>query len=480
MKRIELLASVALLALSLSLQAQTQGEVLEEVLSYGLPVVVVQTVDGEEPTSEVIEHPAGCIGTGITNVVSKEARMQMYRADTLWYDSGDYIDGESGLKIRHRGNTSAASAANKPFKLKLQKKADLIETREAGDTIDRRSKDWVLLNYSYSMEPHVAFKLSSLMGLEYSPRIEFVNVILNGSYHGLYILGENISREKEGRIAVDKQNGYIIELDPYFWNETLYIKSRLSGFMGWTLKYPKVEDLTPEQEACIRSDIERLEAAVLGDDYPQVIDVRSFAKWIMVHDILGTRDAGGCNMYFARTDREDTSLIRMPAVWDMASSSMLYADEWSRLHTFEGIRLFPSLFANEHCMEFTKAYIEEWKRIKREGVLDSLISWIDWFGTTQEARGVKISAPHHMQRWNLGYGLNHIESHLSVAKRWMVNRELWLDENISAMESVYTGVASAKEETSARRTKELLPDGHIVIRDGNRTYSVDGKKYLAR
>ena len=57
-----------------------QAQTLEEVIGYGLPVVVVNTMDGEEPTSEVITHQIGSITrTSITNAVQKEARMQIYR-----------------------------------------------------------------------------------------------------------------------------------------------------------------------------------------------------------------------------------------------------------------------------------------------------------------------------------------------------------------------------------------------------------------
>lgn len=471
MKRLGLFASIVI---SLSLQAQTQSEVLEQYSGLGLPLVCITTMDGTEPTSENISHPEGpYVGASITNVVAKEARMQIYRADTLWYDSGDYVDDESGIKIKHRGNTSAYSFENKPFKLKLQKKADLIDVHEEGDQTDRRSKDWVLLNSSHCIHLPIAYKLSCLVGMEYSPRMQFVNVIINNDYRGMYLLGENVSREKEGRIYVDKEDGYIIELDAYFWNEDFSIKSDLTRFMQWTLKYPKVENLTTEQEEDIREDIQRLEASVSSYNYPEVIDVRSVARWIMVHDIMGTRDSGGCNLYVARTDREDSTLIRMPVVWDMASSSMSVPDEWSRSHTEHGLFL-SRLFDNELCLDFVKTYIEEWKRIKEEHVFENMISFLDEYPSTPEGEGIKKSVALHMQRWNYNYGLTDVARSALVAKIWMTNRQQWLDENISAMESTYTGVPSINKETSARRTKELLPDGHIVIRNDNRTYYIDG------
>ena len=149
--------------------AQNSETGLNRYLGLGLPLVRITTTDGTEPTSEKIKHPEGnYIGASITNVVPKEGRVQIYRADTLWYDSGEYQKDESGLKIKHRGNTSAYYYQNKPFKLSLEKKADLIEAAE-GDDIDRRSKDWVLLNDAERLHVMVANQMSHLIGMEFAP-----------------------------------------------------------------------------------------------------------------------------------------------------------------------------------------------------------------------------------------------------------------------------------------------------------------------
>ena len=58
--------------LPIILPAQT----LEEALDYGLPVVVVNTVNGEEPTAERIDAPEGCLGVSITNVTKVPGRVE--------------------------------------------------------------------------------------------------------------------------------------------------------------------------------------------------------------------------------------------------------------------------------------------------------------------------------------------------------------------------------------------------------------------
>ena len=62
---------------------------MEQYAGLGLPLISITTADGEEPTSTGIMHPDDLNGASITDVVAKEARMQIFRDDTLWYDSGN-------------------------------------------------------------------------------------------------------------------------------------------------------------------------------------------------------------------------------------------------------------------------------------------------------------------------------------------------------------------------------------------------------
>ena len=430
--------------------AKAQTDIPEQYLGLGLPLINITTADGEEPTSTGIMHPDDLNGASITDVVAKEARMQIYRADTLWYDSGEYLKDEAGIKIKHRGNTSAYYYENKPFKLSLQKKANLIPAEE-GDTVNRKSKDWVLLNNAERLRVFFANQMSRLIDMEYTPRLELVNVIINGDYRGIYMLSENVKRDKSCRIDVDKENGYIIELDSYFWNETFSIPSKLTRFLQWTLKYPKPEDLTPEQEADIRSDIARFESSVSAADYPEVMDVHSMARWILLHDIVGTHDPGGSNIYVARKNREPSSLMRMPVVWDVGSS-MENPESFSRTHTERGL-FFYHLFANGQCTDFSYAYMDEWKRVCQLGAIGQMRQFLQSFPTSAIGQGLKRSYPLHTKRWH--FGTADVDAMTQEALDWYNNREGWLNEQIAEME----------KEVAARGPVRILCIGNSYSAD---------------
>ena len=92
---------------------------IDSILNIGLTCVTVTTVDGEEPTCEVVRSPEGCTGIGIRNATKVPGRIRLQKGDRILYDSGEYVGKESGMTIKIRGNTSAAAAGKKPYKIKL-------------------------------------------------------------------------------------------------------------------------------------------------------------------------------------------------------------------------------------------------------------------------------------------------------------------------------------------------------------------------
>ncbi len=470
MKEKSFIIIIALLYIVLG-TAVCRAQTLEEVLGYGLPVVVVNTVNGEEPTSTRIDHPAGCVGSSLTDVVPKEGRMQIYRADTLWYDSGDYEKDKSGMIIKHRGNTSAVFYPNKPFKLTLQKKADLVMTPYDDDT-DRRSKHWVLLNSSFSLNTIYGYWLETMIDMEFPTREEFVNVVINNDYRGIYILSENIKRANN-RVDVDVNGGYIIELNAYHWKETLSIPSIFTRVLAWTFKYPEVDDLTEEMVEGIRSDVDRLEKSATSHDYSEVIDAKSVARWTLLQDILSTHDPAGTNLFVARKNRDASSLMRMPVGWDLASS-MEHIDVWSRTHIEPGI-FIRKLFDNQFCQDFSIQFMNEWKRVKQAKVMQRMAEACLAFPSTNQGQGLKLSYPHHAKRW--GTKVYDVEKMSEAGAKWFTDREQHIDSLMQILSDETTSIRMPRENPASKAVirKEIRNNGIYIIKDG-KAYSPDGRR----
>ena len=151
---------------------------------------VTVTCSGETATAEMFFStlPVLYINTeGGQAITSKEnyidATLTIQGNETYNSKTTKLYDGAT--EIRGRGN-STWSQPKKPYRLKLDKKTDLLGMG--------KSKHWVLLaNYlDESLQRNaLAYNLSGSMGMEQMSTV-FVDVVLNGDFVGNYQLCENI------------------------------------------------------------------------------------------------------------------------------------------------------------------------------------------------------------------------------------------------------------------------------------------------
>ncbi len=394
------------------------------IVALGLPVLDINTVDGEEPSCEYVSCPPGSMGGGITNATKVPGSLDIYLGDntTPVYASGDYEKDVSGMTIKIRGNTSAYPD-KKPYKIKLSKKADLLMR---GNDKVYKDKEWVLLK-DPNLLTIIGCKLSELMGLQWAPKCHYVNVIMNGDFRGLYLLMECVERNVNCRLNV-ADDGYIFEFDPYWWNEDgMYVNSKFTPSYNYTFKYPDFEDMTQEQIDYIQSVVTTYEQSVDDGTYPEYIDVQSFASWLLGHDIFGTYDSGGSNMYYTKYDSTDDSKIMMANMWDFDSSEQL-RDQWSNLH----IHRFPQFFASPNKM-FNRLYVDKWNEVKAT-VCDDVIKFIDDFAASDEGKGFAKSIPYDNVKW--AYGNPGLETEVQRTHDWFSRRKVWLDQAIAGIDTV--------------------------------------------
>lgn len=143
-----------------------------------LPVIYIET-DNRQPI--------------VSKTVQLDAHMRI-QGNSEFCDSSVLYDGKT--QIKGRGN-STWGAAKKPYKLKLDSKADLFGMG--------KSKHWVLLSNPFdssNMRNDVSYKLSEYMGLN-TQKCVWVELVLNGSHVGLYQLVEHV-RIEENRVNITK------------------------------------------------------------------------------------------------------------------------------------------------------------------------------------------------------------------------------------------------------------------------------------
>lgn len=477
-KSLLLLLCLALLPCRLAAQETTSTMIavndatsvpLSDIIATGLPVLYVQTVNGEEPTCEYVYAPAGSMGATIRNATKVPGRMTIYQhiggMDSLLYDSGDYVKSVSGMTIKIRGNTSAFEP-KKPYKIKLQKKHDLLF--RGVDSV-YKDKDWVLIKDMHLMAK-AGFKVGELLGMKWTPGHRYVALVVNDDYRGIYLLCESVERNPDCRLNVDKHSGYIFECDPYWWNEDVYVNSVTSPSYNFTFKYPESEDILPEQLEYVQTLVTAYENSLSTVNYPQWIDVPSFAAWCLARDLSGTKDSGGANRFYTKFDSTDTSKIVMPVLWDFDMDERM-TGAWSRCHTDHFSKLF-----NNTNKEFVNEFVTLWHKVNKT-FLSELSTYMYYFPITAEGKAVNACIVYERLKWG---STSLIDGKASARVAWYTERVKWINAAIEAMNPLgdvnINGVVNVSDVTALidillsgtsryRYASDLDGDGEITIAD---------------
>ena len=411
-----------------------QDNDLQTISNIGLKVVEITTVNQEEPTCDFVEAPEGCMGATCINSTKVPCRIIISESGNILYDSGDYIKNVSGATIKINGNTSAYYTVGKnyPYKIKLQKKSDLLFR----DNDIYADKDWRLINDAISLNTIIGLKLSEIMQFPWTPKYTPCNIFINGDYRGCYLLIESVKKNNSCRIDVD-DTGYIVERDPYWWSENKYFSTNyFSSDKGyrWTWKYPDDDLVTFSQEQYITDYINNAEESINNDTYEKYIDVLSFARWVLAHDILGTRDSGGSNLYVSKYDDSQNSILQIPCIWDFDSNFQMQPGQFSRIHTAAYDFYFDNLFKKNN-KSFSKAYKKLWQQIYPT-LLNDITSFIDEYINSEEGTALNESRKHHFKRWNYGITTIDVEEDALEAKSWFNTHLQLLNDRINIINGI--------------------------------------------
>ena len=444
-----------------------------------LPLIEIWTVDGKEPQGYHVYAPADYCGVALRGNEYVEGRMRITLNNETTYDSEEYVPDKSGMRIKWRGNSSSIGE-KKPYKIKLSKKADLLFR----DDNKYKDKDWILLKVydGYFIRLLAGNQLGRIIGLEWEPEWEYVNVVINGDYKGDYILIESVEREK-GRLYVDK-SGYIIEDDAYWWNEETFFRGNmLMHKVGYTFKYPETEEVTDSIITNIKNDILAFEETLINNgDIGHWIDINSFAAWLLAQDILGQGDSFGSNRIIYKEgnnlQQPGSCKLKMGPLWDY-DGVFKNDKKWSDIHQTGGYSFyFQELLGNK---DFYYTYTSLWHEIKK-GLHKTLL---EYFTTIGEEKGSDINKSRtiNQMRWPQDNSTP-LSQDISDADNWFKERIAWINlqvpsdetniDNITTTSSnsfnVYTMEGQLVKDKACMEYIQNLPKGMYLIQKGDNLY----------
>lgn len=458
--------SIIIVMWSVFVSAQ-KADMAATLAGIGLPVVDIQTVNGELPTFERADPPGDALGLSIKNATKVPGRLRIMKGGETVYDSGDYDEKKGGMTIKVRGNTSAYPD-KKPYKIKLRKAADLLLR---GDDTKYEDRNWLLLRED-RLNSLIGFKVNELVGLQWTPAFKPVNVVLNGDYVGIYLLMESVNRNQSCRLDVD-DTGFIFEYDPYWWNEEVYVESpTIPWVLHYTFKYPDTEDLTDDVIDYFTEMITRVENSLKDGTYPDYIDVESFALWILAHDILGNSDGAGANFYLTKKDNTEDSKVMMANLWDF-DRIMNTKDDWDAMH----IRFyFDPLFTDNVNDTFVETYKRKWTELSPT-IFSRLAEFLDDYADSEEARALDASIVLNNERWNDDE--ENVLFYVNRAKDWFQDRRHWMSKAITG-EDFTDGIRQTSVTGNENPAHYYNLYGQRVENPRSGVFIRQGKKYIRK
>lgn len=274
------------------------------------------------------------------------ARQQLTNLTTIYIDTqnsapiankSDYVPGtvtvvssdkdecctEAPMGIRGRGN-STWNMAKKPYRIKFDSKTRFLN-------LPAKAKSWVLLaNYADKtlIRNAIAFEISRFIGMEYTPSVKFVDVVLNGKYLGNYMVTDQTEVAKN-RVPVEEQEptdtelpaisgGYLLEIDGFADSEPVWFQTAQG--LKVTIKYPKDDEINQSQRNYIGDFVGELENRMFASGftdpetgYRSMVDETSLINWYIACELTANSDSFWSTYIYKK--RDDAHLYFGP-LWD--------------------------------------------------------------------------------------------------------------------------------------------------------------------
>lgn len=243
-------------------------------------------------------------------------------------------DGMIGIETR---GASSAGYPQKPYS--FETRDSIGENNNVSLVEFPEENDWVLLsNYNDKtfIRNMLASHLYELMG-NYSPRATLCEVMINGSYQGIYTFGEKIKPD-DNRVDIaylgpdentgdDVTGGYILELN--YWNNSNSWELNYSPLdhpdfdIHMTYRYPKPDVITDEQKDYIAMYVDSMETALYSPNfadpvsgYRAYLDVESFIDYFILNEVSRNNDGFKKSRYFFKDKASNGGKFKAGPPWD--------------------------------------------------------------------------------------------------------------------------------------------------------------------
>ena len=381
----------------------------------GLPLMFITTDGYKEVTSKEIYLPA----------------TMHLREDVRTRAAGDVV--ESRVNIKGRGNSSW-KFPKKPFRLKFDEKVSLLDMH--------KDKSWVLIpNYNDKsmLRNSLAFYMSSISNLDYTPECHFVELIFNNKHWGTYQLCEKVKISNH-RVAVG-DDGFLLEIDsraPSEADSRYFAVSHIENVVN--IKDPEVAYGDASYNYA-RDFVIKADNALFGNNFTDpktgwqaYMDMDSFVDWYLIQEIGKNLDGcfdTSCYMHLARGGK-----LMMGPIWDMdvAYGNMNQANQSCYRPTgfhIKNAQWYARLFRDPAFVKRVKERFNYFYRHQNDILAN----------VNADAQYLKLSAQENDNVWHLfnvmtwpNYNIwGSYQNEVQELKTWFTTRMEWLKTEFDKM-----------------------------------------------
>lgn len=414
--------------------------------STNLPIVAMKLPFLWPPSDPIPDTPKVTVDMGIIN-----------NGYNVMNHMTDSINGYLGkIGIEKRGSISQA--------FWFKQKSYGLETRDTvGNNLDwpilgmPAEHDWILYapydDHSF-MRNVLIYQLGREMGY-YTPRTRFCEVqfydwLWQPDYRGVYVMMEKIKRDANrvniARLDTNENSGdnltggYIIAVDKNIWaSDSGWASSKDTGVF-FSYKYPKQDDITPQQKYYIQQYVDTFETVLQGPNFANPVtgfrkyaEQYSFMDFFFIQEFTRNVDAFRRSAYMYKDKASKGGKLVAGPLWDFNSS--LYN---AKLCTFEQ----DTGWAYQTVCWLTSSYHVPfwWDRFLQDSVYtnDLKCRWMQWRSTVLDtahiyhlidsmAAYISQAAARHFLKYDT---LASMQPEVDSLKWWINKRLTWLDANM--------------------------------------------------
>ena len=359
-----------------------------------------------------------------------------YRACTITIASDTAVWNYEGRgRIRGRGNSTWEWYAKKPYRIKLDEKAEIL-----GLAAD---KDWVLLaNFRdpTNLMNAFVFEMGARLGIPYTNHTRFVELTINGDYKGLYQLTEQVEQGKN-RVNIDKNEGLLITLDV----DDGPAESPGADDNFWSKIYRMPVCVKSGQYDDAREEFASLEFVVQSYDYEalaKVMNIPVMIDYLLIQEFVYNVEVAAPRSIFLHKDMD--GLWTYGPLWDFDAG---FDFNWGQMYTghqfFKDYRetvlgtdparhvsnydytssFFTDMWKNKQFVSEVKA---RWKQIRPRIMAEF------WPETKRYAEAAAEAMERDAQRWPID---KQYQTEINRMEKWLNSRTIYLDNVVSGYPS---------------------------------------------